>query len=68
MQRVMCYSSGLSFAVSDAGVILGKWLGGFGEGTDVPAVAKSSGNGVVYCFKTFVARVSVRTVVAQLVA
>ena len=68
MQRVLCYSSGFIFAAPDAGVISGKWLGGFAEGTDVPAVAKSSGNGVVYCLKTFVARVCVRTGIAELVA
>ena len=68
MQRVMCYSSGLSFAAPELGVMLGKWLGGFAEGTDVSAVTKSSGNGVIYCLETFVARVCVRTVVAELVA
>jgi hypothetical protein len=50
------------------GVILGKWFGGFAERTDVPAVAKSSGNGVICCLKIFVARVCVRTVVTELVA
>jgi len=61
-QREVClcsgkyYSSGLSFAAPDAGVILEKWFGGFAEGTDVPVVAKSGGNGVVYCLKTFVCK------------
>jgi hypothetical protein len=64
----MCYSSGLSFAAPDAGVILEKWLGGLAEGTDVSDVAKNSGNGMVYCLKTFVAIVCVRTLVAELVA
>jgi hypothetical protein len=62
------YSSGLSFAAPDAGEVLGKWLGGFAEGTDVTAASKSGGNGVVYCLKTFVARACVRTVVAELAA